>query len=234
MMEFLRKHMRTVFAITMVGFFAGIFIGFGSYMFRKTYDSVAVIDGTKISYADFQNQLNRVVDNLRNTNTDVTPQVLAQKKQEVINDLIQQEIFWKEAQKMGITVSDNELAADIQHYPAFQVSGHFDQRAYFQVLFQRLNTTPEKFEAAERKRIAYSKLRQLIATSVRVTEPELQMEYARTHKGSMKNFEKDKAKLSETLRQEKTSLVFNQWFNQINQTLQGRVKVYLDEIEKRG
>jgi hypothetical protein len=206
---------------------------FGSYSLRKNLDTVAVIDGTKIAYADFQSQLNRVVDAQRKNNVDVTPEMLAQKKQEVLNDLIQQEIFWKEAQKLGINVSDNELTADLQHYPAFQVNGHFDQRAYFQVVFQVLNTTPEKFETAERKRIAYMKLRQLVASSVRITEPELQLEYARTHKGNLKNFEKDKPKLAESLRQEKTSLVFNQWFSQINQSLQGRVKVYLDEIEKK-
>jgi peptidyl-prolyl cis-trans isomerase D len=235
MMSFLRKNMRTIFAITMVGFFAGIFIGFGSYMFGgRRPDTAAEVDGTAISYRTYINQFNRAIDNMRQANQDVSEQALAQKKQEIMSDLIQQEIFWKEAKRYGITVSDGELAADVRRFPAFQNNGQFDQRAYFQVLYQVLHTTPKEFEDSRRKQISYFKLRQLIASSVKISEIELRMEYARANKGSMKNFEKDRAKFTETVRNEKTSMVFNEWFKQINQRLAGKVKVYLDEIEKKG
>lgn len=235
MMDFLRKNMRTVFAITMVGFFAGIFIGFGSYMFRgRSPDTAADVDGAKISYRTFLNQVNRAIDNMREGGQEVSDEALQQKRQEVMSDLIQQEIFWKEAQKYGIVVTDAELAADIRRFPAFQRNGQFDQRSYFQVLYQVLHTTPKEFEESRRKQIAYYKLRQLVGSSVRVTEAELRMEYARANKGNMRNYEKDKAKFTETIRNEKTMMVFNEWFKQINQRLANKVKVYLDEIEKQG
>jgi len=232
MMDFLRKHMQTIFLITIIGFLAGAFVGFGSYLFgsKTPADAVAEVNGTNIPYRDYAVLLNRVVDNLSKTQ-EVTDEVMKQKKQEVLQDLIQEEVFWQQSKKYGIVVSDAELAADIQHYPAFQRDGRFDQNAYFQVLYQVMKTTPQQFEESRRKQIAIFKLRQLIASNVRISEPELQLEYARTHGGSMADFAKNRDKSLETLRQQKVMLVFNEWFKQLNQTV--KIKVHLEEIEKQ-
>jgi len=56
------------------------------------------------------------------------------------------------------------------------------------------------------------------------------MEYSRANKGNMKNFEKEKDKFLENLRQEKVMMVFNEWFKQLNQSV--KIKVHLQEIEK--
>ena len=231
-MDFLRKHMQTIFLITIIGFLAGAFVGFGSYLFgsKTPADAVAEVNGTNIPYRDYAVLLNRVVDNLSKTQ-EVTDEVMKQKKQEVLQDLIQEEVFWQQSKKYGIVVSDAELAADIQHYPAFQRDGRFDQNAYFQVLYQVMKTTPQQFEESRRKQIAIFKLRQLIASNVRISEPELQLEYARTHGGSMADFAKNRDKSLETLRQQKVMLVFNEWFKQLNQTV--KIKVHLEEIEKQ-
>lgn len=234
MMEFLRKHRVIIFTITIVGFLGGAFIGFGSYFFggKTSSDNVIVVNGTGIPYRAFQKTLNRVLETMRQQNQEVTEEVREKKKQEVIQDMIQEEVFRQQAAAYGITVSDEELAADIQQrYPAFQRDGRFDRMAYFQALGQLLKMTPKEFEESRRKQITNAKLRQFIMSSVKISEPELQMEYARTHGGNVAAYAKDREKFLEKVRQEKTMLVFNEWFKSLNQAM--KIKVHLQEIEKQ-
>jgi len=232
MMDFLRKHMRAIFGITIAGFLAGAFVGFGSYFFsgKTAADAVLEVNGEKIPYRQFSNYYNRVIDGMRQKKEDVTDEVMKQKKQEVLQDLIQEVVFSDEAKKYGVSVSDAELAADIEHYPAFQKEGHFSQQAYFQVLYQMLHSTPKEFEESRRKQIETFKLRQLIASSVVITEPQLRFEYFLANKGNMSGFDKDRTALRDKLRQQETMLVFAEWFKLLNQTM--KIKVHLDEIEK--
>jgi len=233
MMDFLRKHMRIIFIITIVVFIGGAFVGFGGYFFGggAAGDAVAEVNGNKISYRKYTSTLNALIENLRNNKEDVTNEVMNQKKREVLQDLIQKEVFWMESKKYGITVSDGELAADLQHYPAFQREGRFDKRVYIQIVYQMLHTTPSEFEESRRRDIAIYKLRHLIASSVKISEPELRLEYSRVNKGKMSNFEKDRAKFLEKLREEKIMMVFNEWFRLLNQTV--KIKVHLQDIEKQ-
>jgi len=232
MMNFLRKNMRMIFLITIIGFLGGAFIGFGGYFFsnKTSADAVVEVNGAKIPYRQYSNTLNRVLDGMRQQKQEITDAVTKQKKQEVLQDLIQEEVFSSEAEKYGITVPDGELAADIHHYPAFQRDGNFSQQAYFQILFQMLHTTPKEFEDSRRRQIAIFKLRQMIASSVLITEPELRMEYYFAHKGNMADYQKDKLKFRDDIKQKKTMLVFSEWFKLLNQTM--KIKVHLEEIEK--
>jgi peptidyl-prolyl cis-trans isomerase D len=232
MMDFLRKHMRIIFLITIIGFLAGAFIGFGGYFFGEgaSADTAAEVNGEKISYRRYSSVFNRMLENARQNKMELTEDMMTGLRQQVLQDLIQEEVFWKESKKYGITVSDAEVAADIQHFPAFQRDGRFDQRAYFQVLYQVLRTTPKEFEEDRRRQIAIFKLRRLIASSIRISEPELRLEYARTHGGKLDDFAANRQKFLEGLQQEKVSMVFNEWFKQINQTL--KVKVYLKDVQQ--
>lgn len=231
-MEFLRKNMRTIFAITIVAFLAGTFISFGSITLSKAgSDTVAVVNGANISYRYYLNNVNRTIENMRKNNTEITEEIMNVKKQEVLQDLIQEEVFWQEAKKYGIGVSDAELFADLRRYPAFQQNGQFSKQAYYRILYEVLRTTPQEFEDSRRKEIAFYKLRQFIASSVKISEPELQFEYRKAKKNNMASYEKDRDKFMEETRQQKINMVFNEWFKTLNQTL--KIKIYLDEIEGR-
>jgi peptidyl-prolyl cis-trans isomerase D len=232
MMDFLRKHRQTIFLITISGFLAGAFVGFGGYFFgnRSTADAVAEINGTRIPYKQYSRLFNTMLNNLRKGDEEITDEILTQKKQEALQDLIQEEVFWQEAKKYGVTVSDGELAADIHHYPAFQKEGQFDRMTYYYVLRQVLRTTPRQFEESRRRQIAIYKLRHLIASSVQISEPELYRQYFKEHKGDMSKYQEERQSFLENLRQQKISLVFAEWFKQLNQTT--KIKVHLNEIER--
>jgi peptidyl-prolyl cis-trans isomerase D len=231
MMNFLRKHMRAIFLITTIGFLSGAFIGFGGYMLGKktAADAAVEINGTKIPYKTYSNTLSQVLENMRKDNTEITDAILAQKKQEVIQNLVQEEVFWQEAKRYGIVVTDTELAADIQRIPAFQKDGAFDRRAYLTVLYQVLHTTPAEFEESRRKEIASYKVRNLLSSCVKISEPELIMQYRIQNNNDMKDFDKKRAEFLAQLRKEQTFMVFNEWFKLLNRDL--KVKVNVQEIE---
>lgn len=233
-MNFFQRHSRTILLITTIGFLFGAFVGFGGYYFTRGWraDTVATVNNKKIFYHTYLNYLQRVINNLREQNQDITDELIRQKKQEILSDLIQEEIFYQEAKKYGINVIEEELIADIQHFPAFQsAQGGFDQNTYFQVLHYALRMTPEEFEESRRRTIAIAKLRSLIASSIKVSTKELELAYLE-EKGDLKNYFRDYETFRQNYLSKKTVLVFNEWFQQLGR--QAKIKVYLEEREKGG
>jgi len=230
-MKFLRKNMRVIFLLTFLGFIAGIFIGFGGYFFggSASGDTVAEINNTKIPYRKYISMFNRTMDRLRQENTEITDQVLAQKKQEIVQDLIQEEVFYQESKKYGITVSDQEIAYDIQRWDAFKNNGVFNQQQYFQVLAYRLKMTPQEFEESRKKQIAMAKLRELIISGIKLTDQEIQIEYYLKNKGNMNKFNTEKPKFFEELYREKVNNILQEWYKILN--VSTKIKVYPELIK---
>jgi peptidyl-prolyl cis-trans isomerase D len=231
MMDWFRKNMRTIFLITVAGFLGGIFIGFGGYFFggRGLTNAIAEVNGKKISYRKYAQLFNRIMDNLRDKGTEITDEVIQQVRREVLQDLIQEEVFTEEAKKHGIVVTDNEVAMDIRSFPAFQKDGKFDQRTYFQIVVLQLKMTPQEFEESRRNQIAIAKLRNLITSGIKISDIELQFEYARRHNGNMSGFEKEKDKFYQELLQEKMTAFMQDWYRSINSSL--KVRVFSKEFQ---
>lgn len=176
MMNFLRKHKVKIFLITILGFLAGTFVGFGSYMFGKKTDinTIAVVGNTKIPYKLYFSLYNSSIDMLRQSGLEITEYLKTQTQKDIIRGLIQDEIIWQQTKKYGITVSDTELAADIQKYPYFQNDkGQFDVRYYYKFL-NNLRLSPKEYETFRRKQIASNKLKVLIASAASVSDGELE------------------------------------------------------------
>ncbi len=232
MMDFFRKHMRVIFLITILGFLAGAFIGFGGYFFgpASAGDAVAEVNGARVPYRKYSMALNRAIDAMRRDKQEVTNETTARLKQEVLQGLIQEEVFWQEAKKYGITVTDAEVSGAIQQIPAFQRDGRFDRMIYFQTLSQGLRVAPKDFEESQRRQMAAEKLQRLFSSGIRVSEQEIREAYARQNKGSAANFEKDRAAFEEKFRQQTVMLVFQEWFSRLNQQM--KIKVHLNEIEQ--
>ncbi len=223
--EYLRIHRRDIFIITIIGFFAGIFLGFGGYIrYSTTTNTAATVNGIKITITKFNNLVNQYIENYRNQGNEITEQVIKQIKQQVLRDLIQEEVFWQEAKKYGIFVTDKEVYFDIMSIPAFQKDGHFDRETYYRTLALRLKTTPKDFEESRRKRIAMFKLRDFIISSVKLSKQEVD-DYFKVYKP--KNDE-EKQKLYTQLLQEKQIAVLEEWYKQINNNL--KLKIYIKDL----
>lgn len=234
MMDFFRKYRKIIFSITLTVFVASIFFAGGSYYLTRGLNKVAVVNGKTISYETFQKTLERVLSNMReeaDKKSPMTEEIIQTKKQEVLRDLIQEEVFTQLAKKYGISVSDEELAADIHRFPAFQKDGAFDQATYFKTLFYALRSTPEEFEESRRKTILISKLRQFVLGSITITDSELQHAYAAEKKGDISQFSEEREEFNNTYSQKKASQIMQDWYAKINTDM--KVKTFLYKIEQR-
>lgn len=233
-MDWLRQNRYTIFLITLGIFLIGIFGGLGANYFGglSKANAVAEVNGVKIPYEQLSKLANRRINAIREKNPtqDFSESMMKQLEQETLSDLIREEVFVQEAKNYGITVTDQELAADVQRFPAFQRDGRFDVRTYIEVLRRMENSIPEEFEESRRKQILIGKLQNLIASSAWVTDQETEWEYAQRHKGKKGDFAKEKDAFRQSLSQERALWVFDQWAKQLS--AQYKIRTYLERFQK--
>jgi len=228
----LRRYRQPLFIGVVAVFLIGIFVGLGGYFFSgvSLADTVAVVGGRKIPYSRFRNRLNQYLDSLRERKVDVTQQVENEVKQGMLRDMIVDELLAQEAERLGMRVSDMELSLSIQNTPAFQREHRFDQDIYFQTVRYTLKTTPELFEAEQRRSMLAAKIKSFISRSAKLSPAEVRDEYLRAHKGSDKDFEKKKEEFAQELRQKRAMEAINAFLKQA--ASQVEIRVYLEQREQ--
>jgi hypothetical protein len=241
LMHWFRKHQNIILLATVGGFIISTFVGFGLYVGfgSSASDAVLEVNGQSVPYHEYQMLYNRVVNNQRDQGQQLTPEVLSQIKQQIIQSLVQELVFSQEAKRYNLEVTDSELAGSLASIPAFQKSGKFDPQSYIQALQFNLRTTPEEFEKAQKGQLLINRLRNFVVGGIKVSDQQLDMEfnqYVRTLKGkdrqdAINKFQKNKEEFRERIRQEEISQVLNRWYQQLGTNL--KVKVNLDDIEKR-
>ena len=231
MMSFLRRHRKTIFAATLAVFFGGMFVGFGGYWFtcRDLQGVVARVGSTKIEYSALLTNVNLYADRLREQGTELDDAKLAQLKREMLNNMMVDEMLALKADELGIVVTDDELARDIRATPAFSQGGQFDQDAYFSMVRQRFHMSPQDYERERRKAIKTARLKSLFYRTAKVSPAELKTEYAASNKGSLKNFEKDKASFAMRVQQQRALELVNHCLRQMQ--TQVEIQNLLDRIE---
>jgi peptidyl-prolyl cis-trans isomerase D len=175
MLHLMRKHAGSwmikiiLFAIVVVFVFWGV----GSMRSRKA-NRVADINGDTISLQTYQQAYYRLVDNYRRVYGDQYNDALLKMlnpEQTVLNQLVNRVVMMQEAERLGIEIGEDEVAAAIRKIPAFQNNGNFDFRRYNFLLSQN-NISTEQFENDQRDQIIVDKLRALVLDGVTVTEEE--------------------------------------------------------------
>ncbi len=223
--DYLKKNKENIFIITVVGFLAGIFLGFGGYIrYTNVSTTAASVNGVKISIQKYNRLVNQTIENYRDQGNEINDNVIRSIKQQVLRDLIQEEVFWQEAKKYSIEVTDQEVFYDIMRIPAFQKDGKFDRDTYYRTVILRLKMTPKEFEESRRKRIAMFKLRDFVISAVKLSPQEVENYY----KIKQPKTEEEKQKLYNELLQEKQMAVLEEWYKQINANL--KVKIYLKDL----
>ena len=99
--------------------------------------------------------------------------------EQILQQLIDERAAIAEAERLGLTVSDAEVAQRIVTIPAFQQNGQFaGQQVYEQVLrMQRPPLTTEEFEDNLRSALLAEKLRAAVTDWVAVSDAEVEREY---------------------------------------------------------
>ncbi len=231
MISFFSRHRKPIFIGTVAVFLVGVFVGLGAYMFTgDASGAVADVGGRKIPYQRFSTQVNRVLNDLRDSGTDIGDMVRRGAEQEVFREMVIEELMRMQAEELGMSVSDFELSAEIQSTPAFRDGGAFSPRLYYQAIWNEFRMAPSEYEDWRRKARLASKYKQFLFTSVKVTPDELRSYYLSRQK-DFKSFEKDKGRILQELQQEKFMQVANYHLRQLVARIE--IKNYLDRMQQQ-
>ncbi len=147
-------------------------------------DVVAVVDGREIRADEFRRSYQAQMQAYRSAyGGQMSEQLLKQLgiDQQILQQLVDERAALAEAQRVGVTVSDAEVAQRIYSIPAFQENGAFIGQTRYQQLLaaQSPPLTAAEFEESVRRSLVMEKLRASVTDWLSVSDKELQDEYRR-------------------------------------------------------
>jgi len=172
MIGFLSRHRKPIFIGTVVAFLLGIFVFFGLGS-SSSYGSVGEVRGQKLSDKIFTLQVNKMTSQLRDSGVEINSMIRKGVYQQVFQSMVVDELFYQEAQKAGLVVTDFEVAAEIQNTPAFLDEGRFSPRAYVQTISSEFGMSPQEYESWRKYQRLVAKYREYLMTNVKVTPDEI-------------------------------------------------------------
>ena len=147
-------------------------------------DQIAQVSGRGVSVLEFRTAYQRQVAAYRQAyGANVSDQLLRQLgfEQQVLQQLINEQAMVAEAERLGMTVTDDEVRQRILAMPEFQLNGQFVGEAQYQAMLNsaRPPMMPGEFEAGLRRQLLVEKLRAVVTDWVAVTDAEADAEYTR-------------------------------------------------------
>ena len=181
MLDFLRKRKRNWVIILFLGAIIvsfALFVGSGKFGDPMGAE-VAEINGEPISQREFAIHYEREVQRYRDLlKGSVTPEMLKglNIKGNLVESLIQKKLVLQEAQTLGLTATDDDLANHLSKVPEFQIGNRFSKDRYLQVL-QANRLVPSQFEQDQRDQLTMQRLYSVILDAVHVTDAEVRERY---------------------------------------------------------
>src|SRR5499433_994270 len=147
-------------------------------------DTVAKVEGREITSGEFRRTYQAQLQAYRSAyGNNMSEQLLKQLgiDQQILSQMVDERAALAEAERLGISVSDEEVRQRIFAMPAFQDNGQFigDMRYQQLLRMQRPPMTPSEFEDNVRRGLAVEKLRASITDWLSVPDNELEKEYRR-------------------------------------------------------
>lgn len=180
MLKYMRKYaksylIKVLFAIIIIVF---VFY-FGAGSLHEKENLVAEVGPFEISYSEYWEAYSRELELYRQIYRDrLDDTLLRGLKEKVLDDMINQYVLLAEAKKLGISVSDMELADHLARIDAFRRDGVFDKDQYLAILRQN-NIEPKQYEDSQRMMLLLSKTVSIIKdTGVTLTDAEVRAGYA--------------------------------------------------------
>jgi len=147
-------------------------------------DTVAIVEGEQIRADEFRRTYQAQLQSYRaayggNMNEGLLKQLGID--QQILQQMVDERAALAEAQRLGLKISDEEVAQRIYAIPAFQENGAFIGTQRYQQLLasQRPALTTSEFEENVRRSLAVDKLRQSLTDWVSISDKELEQEYRR-------------------------------------------------------
>jgi peptidyl-prolyl cis-trans isomerase D len=144
---------------------------------------IAEVDGRELTAGDFQQRYMTQVQAYRAQLGSASDQLLRQLgiDQQILSQMIDEQVGLIEAERNGISVSDDELAQQIFSIPALQENGQFiGEQRYEQLLLTQVPPlTKSQFEEGLRRSLVLDKLRSALTDWMAVSNAEVEREYSR-------------------------------------------------------
>ncbi|MEA2625698.1 MAG: peptidyl-prolyl cis-trans isomerase [Candidatus Binatota bacterium] len=190
MLNVMRRHAQSATIKVVFWMIILVFILWGVGSFREgTPTYAARVNGEDISVQDVRRHTQRLERFYKQMYGDnLTPEVAKALdfKSRAVDQMIDRELLRQEAERHGLTVSEDEVRDEIGRIEGLVTDGRFQRDVYFRFV-RAEGMTPAEFEEQQRQDLLVRKIQDLIQTSVRV-DPET----AR----SLWTFENDKVNLS--------------------------------------
>ncbi len=183
MLGFMRKHARSSFIKIIFWMLIAVFVFWGVGVMVADGDKVnvaAMVDGEPITvqtYARAHERMQRIYQELYKEN--LSPQILAQLNlgQRALDDLVTEMLLKREAARLGLQVTDDEVRESILDIPAFQDGSRFDRTRYLNAL-RASRLTPAEFEESQRESLLVTKLEGLLTDGLTASDQEVKNLYA--------------------------------------------------------
>ena len=147
-------------------------------------DTIAKVEGHEITAGEFRRTYQAQLQAYRSAyGANLNDQLLKQLgiEQQILQQMVDERAALAEAERLGITVSDEEVRQRIFSMPAFQENGGFiGEQRYQQLLrMQRPPMMPSEFETNVRRGLTVEKLRASLTDWLAVPDKELEEVYRR-------------------------------------------------------
>jgi peptidyl-prolyl cis-trans isomerase D len=141
---------------------------------ERKADYAAKVGETVIGYNEFYAAYESRLEMMRQQFKGQVPEEIQKllTKQKVLDGLIDQVLLLKEAQRLGLSVTEEDVIRDIQGSRWFQVNGVFDERAYREFLRQ-IKLNPGTYEEFLKRQLLEGQLLRLLTDSVKADPEEV-------------------------------------------------------------
>ena len=120
---------------------------------QSAEQKVAVVNGTVINQAEFDSEMNRVLERLQRTGRIPNDLERSQIKKQVLENLIARELLYQESQKKGIKVDQKEIEAQLT-----ALKGRFPSEVEFKNALSTMNLTEADLRFQFERDVAIRKL----------------------------------------------------------------------------
>ncbi len=176
----MRRHTKGIMIKVMIGLIAVVFIFWGVYAIRETPGAkIAYVNGDLITGQEYEAVYREMLDALQRQYKEYWNDNLIkvfQLRQRALESLINKRLIGQEAERVGLKVTDDEVADAILAYPAFQVNGAFDEGRYRSLLrYNRME--PSDFESGIKSELLGQKIHHLIKCFIPIIDTEIMNYY---------------------------------------------------------
>ncbi|MEW6455703.1 MAG: SurA N-terminal domain-containing protein [Acidobacteriota bacterium] len=204
MLEAMRRNLKSLSVslwIVIASFIFFIFYSWGSgrLSFNQSENSLAVVGKKKITTEDFKYSLLSQLQQIsRNYKGRLKRSLIEQLRipEQVLNQMIQEEIVFQVAKKMGISVTKEEIKHAILNNPLFQKDGRFIGFEEYQRILAYNRISIKEYENSVRKEALMRKFSEIISSGIPISEQEILNEFKKEKETIRMEYAKiDKSKI---------------------------------------